>query len=163
MFNNANELLKAKLVDTMGSLIDKFRKILSCIHEERVAIIRGYFTELESILERRQQLIQSSNALITSFLETLNALSKGQTANGSLADGLEWLNKNLPPENLDLLLYAGQLSVITLEIRQHTRSLLSALEHQSSKSPLAQNYLIKINEKPIRTAVMVADSNELAE
>lgn len=160
MLNTANDLLNAKLLETMGSLIDKFRKILSCIHEERVAIIRGYFSELETILERRQQLIQSSNSLITSFLNTLNTLSRGQTANCSLADGLDWLNKNLPPENLDLLLYAGQLSVITLEIRQHTRSLLSALEHQSSKSPLAQNYLIKINEKPAKTAVMVAETDD---
>lgn len=163
MSSNAIEVLKEDLMEMMSSLIDKFRQILSCIHEERIAIVRQDFTSLEQILLKRQELIKTVDPIVAKFLSALNTLAKGQTAELSLAEGLEWLNKNLSADNLDLLLYAGQLSVITLGIKQHTRSLLTALENQSVRSPQAQNYLVKISNKAVKTTLMIAEADQIDE
>ena len=145
----------------MGSLIDMFRQILSCIHEERIAIVRQDYASLEQILEKRQNLIQTSDPLIANILSLVGSLSNGVTEKYSFTESLEWLSNHLSADNLDLLLFAGQLSVITLEIKQHTRSLLAALENQSAHSTHAQNYLVKISDKPVKAALMTVEADDL--
>lgn len=155
--SHLNEQIKADSLETTGRLIQILRQILTCIQEERTALFRQEWTVLESVLAKRQDLIQTSTHLIDRFIRNVQQLSNGALADCSLLEGLNWLRENAPADAIDLLLYAGQLAVLATEVRQQTRSLLTSLENRSASSAQAQMYLTRIEAKPVKTALLVAD------
>lgn len=152
--------LKENLEVVMKRLLDLLREIVSTIHEERIVIGRNEIRKIKDVLESRQELMDAFNIRYQEFISFLHHMTEELAADFSLTEGLEWLQIHLNAEDVELLLLSEQLVSMGKEMQAETKTLLSFLEHKSAFASTVGSHLVKLNPKPLRAAIGLADDDE---
>lgn len=158
--NNEIPAIKDHLQDVMKHLLDLLREILASVHEERIVLEHDDIKRIQDVLKRRQDLLEAFIERYKDFIYLLHNLTEDLLHQFSLAEGLEWLQTNLNPEDVELLLLSEQLVSVGQEMQTETKTLISFLEYKSAFGSPLTAYLTKIKPKPARVAVGLMDYDE---
>lgn len=152
--------IKNELQSVMKHLLELLREILASIHEERITIGRDEMHQIQHVLNRRQNLLEAFDHCYKDFVHFLHTMTGDLAEDFSLAEGLEWLQIHLDLEDFELLLLSEQLIRLGKEMQTETKTLISFLEHKSAFRSSVNSYFTKIEVKPTRIAVGLADAEE---
>ena len=153
-------VLKENLSAVMQRLLDLLREILATIHEERIVLGYDEIHQIKDILSRRQELLSVFDQGSKDFVDHLHQMTEDLVHEFSLTEGLEWLQKYLEAEDVELLLLCEQLVRAGQEMQRETQTLISVLEHKSAFGSQLNSYFTKIIPKPARVAIGLADEDE---